>query len=129
MEPKLIKEEHLDNGITLRLYDASKGMIGDRWLVALEVNAIVPVNDKLLSEETVSPEELTKIRQVLGEEVVFEQKRERYFIDEQEKQTVFDQILESWLSSSQAYISHQEFPIRFVKKCFKERLAQQRMNR
>lgn len=127
MEHPLIKQDILENGVTLRLYDASRKIAGDRWLVALVASAIVPVKDALASEQAVSPEEAIKIRQALGEEIVFEQKRERYFIDEQQKETVFNQMLENLRSITSDYLAHPLFPSRFVKKSFREYLAKKRL--
>ena len=127
MEHPLIKQETLDNGVMLRLYDTSRKIVGDRWLVALEVNAIVPVKDHLFSLETVNPEDLNSIKKALGDEVVFEQKRERYFIDERHKDSVFNQMLESFRFSIRDYLAHPQFPSRFVKKSIQDYLEKKRL--
>lgn len=128
MEYPLIKQEIFDNGVTLRLYDASRKLAGDRWLVAIVAKAIVPVREELFHGEAVNTDDLIKIKQALADEVVFEQKRERYFIDEQEKDIVLKELMESFLSMTKVYIAHPEFPARFVKKCFREYLAKKRLN-
>jgi hypothetical protein len=126
MEQTLITEETFENGVTLRLYDASRKIAGDRWLVALVARAMVPVGDGLLPD--VSPAGLLEIQQALGDTLVFEQKRERYFIDEHQKENVFDQMLESFRSMTRTYLAHPHFPARFVNKSFREYLARKQLD-
>ena len=127
MEPLLIKEELLDNGVILRLFDASRRLAGDRWLVTLMARAIMPVRETLRSAEGLNPDDLMAIIQALADNIVFEQKRERYFIDEQEKQIVFNQLLKNWQSATYAYISRPDFPVQFVKKSFREYLKKKQL--
>ncbi len=123
MGQRLIQEETLDNGVTLRLYDRSRRLAADRWLVSLEARAVVTVTEDLRSKAAETPEDLSEIKQALNDEVVFEQKRERYFIDENDKNNVFEELVRNWQSGSKAYLAHPEFPLRFVKKTLKEHLA------
>lgn len=44
--------------------------------------------------------------------VRYEHKRERNFISEKEKDIVFNDLLTVYLESTQAYLSHPDFPIR-----------------
>jgi hypothetical protein len=125
MEQTMITVEVFDNGVTLRLYDASRKLAGDRWLVALAARATVPVEQNLLA--AISPEDLTQIRQALGNELVFEQKRERYFIDDRQKTAVFNQMLESFRSMTCTYLAHPQFPSQFAKKSFRDYLAGKRL--
>lgn len=121
MEQILITEENFDNGVTLRLYDASRKLAGDRWLVCLAVCALVPVREEAQTGAS------TTFRQALGEQVVFERKRERHFIDEREKENVFNHLLENFRSMTHDYLAHPQFPARFVQKAFREYLAKERL--
>ncbi len=128
MEQTLITEETLENGVTLRLYDASRKQIGDRWVVTLKVCALVPVaDDDALEDEKTG--DLLSVKQVLGGQITFEQKRERLFIDEQEKETLFNQMLENFQVSTRDYLAHPQFPSRFIKKSFRECLEQKRRDK
>ena len=51
MEKKLVDEIKLKNGLTLLLYDRSKLLAGDRWLIALEAYMEVEVKPEYLEGE------------------------------------------------------------------------------
>ena len=125
MEQQLLTEEAFDNGVTLRLYDASRKLAGDRWLVALVARAMVPVREPQSPDAT--PEDFSTFRQATGDEVVFEQKRERYFIDASRKAAVFEEMLESFRLMTRNYLAHPQFPARFVAKAFREFLARNKL--
>jgi hypothetical protein len=126
MELQLLTEETFDNGVTLRLYDASRQLAGDRWLVALTARATVPVRET--PSPDVTPGDFSSLRQALGDQIVFEQKRERYFIDASQKAAVLDQMLESFRSMTRNYVAHPQFPARFIAKSFREHQARLRLN-
>ena len=123
MEPTLIKEEKLDNGVTLRLFDASRKLAGDRWLVALTIHALVPVGENAAPPVDAGP----PVRQLLGDTITFEQKRERYFIDEQQKPAVLTRMLESFQAMTRDYLAHPGFPSRFIKKSYQDQLTKKQL--
>ena len=53
--------------------------------------------------------------------MLFEQKRERIFVDETEKETIFEEVYDMFLNSTLTYLSNKKFPQRYVlKKCREE---------
>jgi len=122
MEEKLIKTIDLENGLQLKLYDASRKLAGDRWLVSLIARMEIPTSDSLLKEDVSSSLNIDEVRKVLGEKLLFEQKREKIFIDEKEKDEVMKEIQDSFLSSSLFYFSHSDFPQKYVLKKFNEKI-------
>lgn len=119
MEDKLVKTISLENGLVLKLYDKSKQIADDRWLVVLFAKTDVPVQGSFLDGED-SGITINKVKDALGEVLVFEQKRERNFVDENRKESVFKELCASFLDSSLYYLSHPDFPKRFVFKKYKE---------
>ena len=63
-----------------------------------------------------------EIIQALGANVIFEQKRTRNFIDAKEKEKSLNNLYDSFLENSLAYLSHADFPKKFVLKKYKEYL-------
>ena len=120
MKEKLIKTIDLENGLQLNLYDGSRKLAGDRWLVSLIVRMDVPVTEVLKRNGRESMENLNEIKDMLGESVLFEKKREKIFIDKTEKETVFKELCDMFLNSSLNYLSKEIFPKQYILKTYKE---------
>ena len=94
MTETLIKKIDLQNGLTLEFINLSRKVAGDRYLVALRTRIEVPVEESWFSENDPSVPGITDIREKVGKTVVFEQKKERNFIDERLKEEVLKDIIE-----------------------------------
>jgi hypothetical protein len=122
MEEKLIQTIDLDNGLELKLYDNSRKLTGDRWNVSL-IARIEIATDDLLQKEGGSPSiNIDEVKNAVGEKLLFEQKRERIFIDEKEKNEIMKEIQDSFLSSSLSYLSHSDFAKKYILKKFNEKI-------
>ncbi len=115
MKEKLIKTMDLKNGMQLKFYDNSRKLAGDRWLISLIVRMEIPVTE-------ISIENVNEIKDMLGEKVLFEQKRERIFVDESEKETVFEEVYDFFIDSVLGYLSNKAFPKRYVLKKYREKV-------
>jgi hypothetical protein len=120
MKEKLIKTLDLENGLQLNVYDASRKLVGDRWLVSLIVRMDVPVTAALKKNSSESVENIDKIKDMLGDSVLFEKKREKIFVDTAEKETVFKELCDMFLNSSLNYLSKEIFPKQYILKTYKE---------
>jgi hypothetical protein len=58
----------------------------------------------------------------LGESVIFEQKKERNFIDENQKDDVLNEMVDSFVNSSIDYVSNPDFPKRYIMRQHRENL-------
>jgi hypothetical protein len=122
MEEVLIKTIDLENGLELKLYDSSRKLVTDRWFVSLIARIEIPIGDLSLKEDGSPSINVDEVRKVLGEKLLFERKRERIFIDEKEKDEIMKEIQDSFLSSSLSYLSHSDFPQKYVLKKFYEKI-------
>jgi hypothetical protein len=125
MKEKLIKTMDLENGMQLNFYDASRRLAGDRWLISLIVRMEIPVVEALINHEGTSTDSMDEIKKVLGEKVLFEQKRDRIFVGESEKQTVFEDTYNFFIESVLGYLSNKAFPKRYVLKKYREKVEQE----
>jgi hypothetical protein len=120
MKEKLIKTLDLKNGLQLKIYDASRNLVGDRWLVSLIARMEIPVSEVL---ERNDPQENVKVlKDVLGERIMFEQKRQRLFVDIKDKENAFKEACDIFLGSSLKYLSNETFPKQFILRTYKEKL-------
>ncbi len=122
MEEKLIKTLDLKNGLQLKIFDASRNLVGDRWLVSLIARMEIPVTKVLQRSDPLPKENLNDINDVLGESVMFEQKREKNFVDISEIESVFKGMCDIFLGSSLDYLSRETFPKRYILKKYKEQI-------
>lgn len=120
MKEKLIKTMDLENGMQLNFYDASKKLAGDRWLISLVVRMEIPITEVLKKDPDQSTESVDEITTVLGESVLFEQKRERNFIDEAQKPEMFKELYDTFVNSTFVYLSNEAFPRKYITKKYRE---------
>ena len=118
MEQKLIKTIELRNGLKLDFYDISRKLAGDRWYVGLIAQIDIPLIDSLLTNQHLSHFSIEEIRTALGESVCFQQKRERHYIDEREKDELVNSLMDSFIKRTLNYLSLPDFPGKYVLKEF-----------
>jgi hypothetical protein len=100
-------------------------MAGDRWLVSMIAQVDIPVSSvsetlhDLQHDQDSNKDEILKL---LGSTVTFEQKRERFFIDESKKETVFNELYDHFVKSTINYLSHPDFPKKYVIMKFREKM-------
>ena len=122
MKEKLIKTLDLENGLQLNMYDASRKLVGDRWLVSLIIRMDVPVAEALKENSRESIENILEIKDVLGDSVLFEKKREKIFVDTHKKEIVLKKLCDTFLNSSLNYLSKEIFPKQYILKMYKEEM-------
>lgn len=118
MEQTLIKTIELSNGLKLEFYDVSRKLAGDRWYVGIIARIDIPPIDSLLTNQRLSHYSFEEIRNTLGESVRFQQKRERHYIDEREKDDLLNSLMGSFIKRTFNYFSHADFPDKCVLKEF-----------
>jgi ubiquinone biosynthesis protein Coq4 len=104
------------------VYDASRKLVGDRWLVSLIIRMDVPVAGSLKKNSRESMENIDEIKDMLGDSVLFEKKREKIFVDTDKKEMVFKELCDSFLNSSLNYLSKEIFPKQYILKMYKEKM-------
>lgn len=120
MPQKLIKTIELENKLKLNLYDESVKMIGDRWIVTLAARIKIAVDKALTPENRLSLPSMDEIKKMLGKEIVFEQKSNRIFVDKNDKTNVLQELSDTFIENTLPYLSHADFPQRFLAKKIKE---------
>jgi hypothetical protein len=120
MEQTLMKTMDLSNGLKLDFYDISRKLAGDRWYVGMIAQIDIPLTDLLLTNKQLSNYGVEEIRDAVGETVRFQKKRERHYIDEGEKDAVLQDMMDSFIKNTLSYLSHPDFPEKYVLKEFTE---------
>jgi len=97
-------------------------LAGDRWLVSFIARIEILIKDSLLKGDGSSLLNFDEAVKALGEKLLFEQKRERVYIDEKEKDEVMKKIQDSFLSTSISYLSRSDFPEKYILKKFNDKI-------
>ena len=120
----LIQTIRLDNGLMLEIYDHSRKVAGDRWLIKLVARIDIPIGRPAADAGEIKPDDITAIKASCGNYIRYEQKLERNFIDAKQKNAVFQELMTSYLNGAQAYLSHSDFPQRFAMREYRRRQQQ-----
>jgi hypothetical protein len=124
---KLLSRRPLDNGLTLEFWDLSRPMIGDRWIITLELRITISINAANLPSDLLPQE--ADIVKALGAEIVFSQRDERNFIDIKEFDAAVNEMVTRLLTLAPSYYGHPEFAGRLIRKRYAEFQEKQRWSR
>ena len=119
---KLPKIIDLENGLKLKLYDRSRKLAGDRWLVSLTAVIDIPLDGVAANAAGKMAVDPAKLKLALGEKIYFKQKMQRHFIDAAQKDQVLQDLMNSFLASARPYLAHPDFAEKVVVKAYREHL-------
>lgn len=115
MTPEKIESIELDNGLTLNLFDLSRKVASDRWLVKLEAAIDINVTEDYFNDKVPMPVPISEMRAKLGDRATYTYQAERNFVDAKDKDALLGQ-LQSNLLAQIRYYSHTNFAGRFLIK-------------
>ncbi len=117
----LLRKIDLKSGLELEIYDLSRKLAGDRWYVGFIARVEIPISF-LEGYADLAEIDMEKMKDVLGETVRFEQKQDRNFIDEKEKDTLLNTLIDDFLASTLPYFSEKEFAKKYTLTAYKKKL-------
>lgn len=120
METKQIENIALTNGLTLEILDHSRKIAADRWAIKLTARIQIEVSDRWFSPEKSLPIPLDQLQDKLGKKIEHTYNEQRTFVDNNEKQAVFNQMVER-LKSKLPYYGHPDFAARCILKTYADR--------
>ena len=121
MPATAISSHVLDNGLTLHFTDESRKIASDRWYIRVWVTLDIPVVKRWFADGSMDDERFARIAGVVGETVVFKQKKERNFISEEAKDQVIQDICRRTWETNRAYLGSEAFAAKFILKTYAER--------
>lgn len=107
---KRVEVRELPNGLRLEIWDYSRKLAGDRWLVGMLAQMEIKVGPEHFSDT----EMFEKFLQETGGVIYYRYRKERHFIDQKERHRVFETLKEHFLKAALGYLSHPSFPRRFI---------------
>ena len=115
---EIIAQRSLENNMTLTVYDQSKKMVGDRWLIKITCEAELPVDDEFFSRLPEADIALqAEVREAMAGSVKFLATKERTFVAETERASLVELMVTEILTNMVTYLNRPEFPEKlFVRK-------------
>lgn len=110
MEEKLIDKISLENGLTLELYDRSRPVAGDLWLVSFMARIVVGVDPQYFKGQDAASPPFDDIRRAVGDKVTYSCEKSRNYIAEAQKEETLGGLKERFLSTTLTYFSNANFP-------------------
>jgi len=114
MEGQTIEKIKLDNGLTLELYDRSRPVAGDRWLVSFVACVEVGLKREYFTGPLTPHIPFEDIRKAVGDKAHYHHEKTRNFIAETEKDEVFRGLKERFLDANLVYLSSPDFPRKLI---------------
>jgi hypothetical protein len=124
---RLMSRHPLNNGLTLEFWDYSRPIAGDHRFVLLEVRIAIPILPDTLPPELW--EQAGRVKDALGDEIIFSHKNERNFIAATEAPKILQEMQERFLDMAPGYFGHPDFAARFIRGKFSEKQGRQRRQR
>jgi hypothetical protein len=106
----LVEEIPMPNGLIVEIWDKSVSIAADTTKVALLIRIRVELQPSYFTK----PDHYELVRKIMGPEIFFEQKRERAFVRDKEKDVVFQELLDNFKKNSLPYLSKSSFPHSFA---------------
>ncbi len=114
MGGKPVETIKLNNGIVVEVWDHSRVLAGDRWLVSLEARADIPLDMDYLSDLEHKEKALQALKKAYGDRIPYRYRQEKHFVDQRERHKVFQEFLDLLKSNVLPYLSHKEFASKLV---------------
>jgi hypothetical protein len=124
MTQRQLATETMENQLTMTLFDASRKMAADRWLVEVVLQIEVPVRANWFNDKLAPPAPLADMTALLGERFNFEYRDRRTFVDAGEKDALVEKMRADLIAMAPRYYGHPEFAARLISKRYREKVAQ-----
>jgi len=124
MSEKLFETITLDNNLDLEIWDLSRVIAGDRWLVSMEARLNIPIEIEHLETLPDKEKMLAILKETFGEKISYRYNQEKFFVDKNKKPHVFKENLERLKESVLQYLSRPDFARKLVLSKCRELKAQ-----
>ena len=121
MGEDIIEKIPLNNGLTLDVYDKSRRVAGDRWLVHF-VGAVTIDIERYYPDSESAPA-LNAVKGALGDTVCYCVEKKSHFVDQSEKDEVFKRLQNDFLNANLHYLSSPAFPPKLILRRYGEKTA------
>jgi hypothetical protein len=120
MDQTIVQQIALENGQTLIIRDLSRKIGADAYQVVMAADIEVAVVPELFSSQILGNTPFENILEKVGTPARFEKRVERNFIMADEKDAVFQKLVDTFNATLVSYLSKPDFPAKLVMKLFRK---------
>ncbi|MFC1822525.1 hypothetical protein ACFL9T_07445 [Thermodesulfobacteriota bacterium] len=117
---RLIETISFKNGLELEIYDMSRPLAGDRWLVQLEARIEVDLEAEAFDGLEDQDRIVSVLRGIYGSRIPYCYIQKKHFVDKNKKEEVLQQFIKNIKESQVPYLGHPEFSRRFLLSRYRE---------
>lgn len=107
---KLVEEIPLPNGLVVEVYDKSRPIALDTTKVEVYSRVKITLDPSFFSHQ----EHYEKVKKVFGDELYYEHTNERTFVNNNDREAVFQELLKTLKKDVIPYLSKPSFPSHFA---------------
>ncbi|WDP92082.1 MAG: hypothetical protein HUN04_21105 [Desulfobacter sp.] len=122
MEKTPYKRIELKNNHTLDIFDDSRKIGADAYVVIMTAKMEIPVVKSLFADGQLDDETFGDVLETLGSPIVYQYKVERNMIMAHEKDEVLENLVNTFLENTGQYVAKPQFPEKLVLKEYRERI-------
>ena len=113
---KLIEEINLANGLNLKIFDLSRPVAADTFKVEISFQTKVDLKESFFS----SPQDYAQVKNIMGAELTYENKRVRSFVYEKDQDSVREDLINTFKNNSLDYVAAANFPKKLALSILKD---------
>nr|WP_320191300.1 hypothetical protein [uncultured Desulfobacter sp.] len=122
MERTPYRKLDLDHGHCLEIFDDSRKIGADAWVVIMTAIMKVPVETSLFTSQPLSDNEFDDILNTLGSPIEYRYRLERNMIMDHEKDSVLENLVNTFLENTGKYVANPKFPEKLALKAYRDRV-------
>jgi len=113
---KLIEEINLANGLKLKIFDLSRPVAADTFKVEISFQIKVYLKESYFA----SPQDYAQVKNIMGDELTYENKRVRSFVYEKDQDSVRENLINTFKNNSLDYLAAFNFPQKLALSMLKD---------
>ena len=113
---KLLEEINLANGLKLKIFDLSRPVAADTFKVEISFQTKIDLKESYFA----SPQDYAQVKNIMGDELTYENKRVRSFVYEKDQDSVREDLINTFKKNSLDYVAAVNFPRKLALSMLKD---------
>ena len=113
---KLIEEINLTNGLKLKIFDLSRPVAADTFKVEISFQMKIDLKESYFADT----QDYAKVKNIMGDELTYENKRVRSFVYEKDQDSVREDLINTFKKNSLNYLASVNFPQKLALSMLKD---------